>query len=249
MSRKGSTSGIIRPGCGGFTLLEVLLAMAILAVILSVIYATFTTAENSVAQAEAMRDETDLARSLLTRLSTDIANAYYRPTTALPMFLCGRKVEVDNPEGGEKLRHDSISLTTVTNFPRPGTREMELWEVGYFFREKENPEGRRYSLVRREKRELSKDIAPLQGGDEYELTDRVESLQIRYLAGSAQAASAASLTWSDTWNCGSAQACVGDFASAIPGTSQLPTVVEITLTLDDGRIYTTQVDVLNKGQV
>src|SRR5512147_394154 len=176
-------SEIRNPKQSGFTLLEVLLSMAILAVVLAVIYASFSTAENSVQQAEAIRDETDLARSLMTRLSTDIANAYYRPGSSLPMLLCGRKEEVDNPAGGDKLRHDSISLTTLTNFPRSGTKEMELWEVGYFFKETDKPEGRAYSLFRREKRELSKDVPALQGGVEYELTDRIESLQIRYLAG------------------------------------------------------------------
>ena len=60
----------------GFTLLEVLLAMAILAVIMTVIYASFSTAGNNVEQAERLRDETDIARTLIARLSADIANAY-----------------------------------------------------------------------------------------------------------------------------------------------------------------------------
>jgi len=246
MNRKATPESEIRASRpGGFTLLEVLLAMAILAVVLAGIYASFSTAANSVQQAESVRDETDLARSLMTRLSTDIANAYYRTGSSLPMLLCGRKEEVDNPAGGDKLRHDSISLTTLTNFPRSGTKEMELWEVGYFFKETDKPEGRSFSLFRREKRELSKDVPALQGGVEYELTDRVESLQIRYLAGPVQAAPGATLNWADGWNLGNAQSCSSESAPA-SSSSSLPAIVEITVTLDNGRVYTTQVDVLNK---
>ncbi len=234
--------GVRNPGARGFTLLEVLLAMAILAVVLTVIYASFSTASRNVEQAETMRDETDLARSLITRLATDVSNAYYKQSIALPMLLCGVKQEVDNPAGGDKLRHDSISLTTLTNWRRPDSKEMELWEVGYFFKEK--PEGKGYSLFRREKRELSKDQPPLQGGVEYELTDRVQSLQIRYLR-SAPSASTTSADWSDSWNLGNAQGCAGENAP-IPASPWLPGIVEITVTLDNGRVYTTQVEVLNK---
>jgi general secretion pathway protein J len=236
---------------GGFTLLEVLLTMAILAVILTVIYASFSTAENSVRVAEATRDETDLARSLLSRMSAEIANAYYK-NSVLPMVFCGKKIEVDNPAGGDKLRHDSITLTTLTNYPRPGTKEMELWEVGYFFKEKETPGGKTYSLFRREKRELSKDVPALEGGTEYELTDRVESLQIRYAAGTIQRGPGQStINWVDNWICGdsaTAKTCTADSFEPVTATTLLPTAVEITVTLDNGKAYSTQVDVLNKGQ-
>jgi len=226
--------------------------MAILAVILTVIYASFSTAGNTVQQAETVRDETDLARSLLSRMSSEIANAYYQ-NSILPMVLCGKKIEVDNPAGGDKLRHDSISLTTLTNYPRPGTKEMELWEVGYFFKEKETDKGTAYALYRREKRELSKDVPALQGGVEYELTDRVESLRIRYAAGSIQSGSSpATINWLENWSCGNAltaRTCAADASTPISATTQLPGMVEITVTFDDGKVYSTQVDVLNKGAV
>ena len=89
--------------------------------------------------------------------------------------------------------------------------------MGYFFEEK--PDGNGYTLFRREKRELSKDVPALEGGVEYEITDRVESLQFRYYNGS---------TWTDAWD---------------KSLSKVPTAVEIALTLDTGKVYVTQVDV------
>jgi general secretion pathway protein J len=217
----------IRNG-NGFTLIEVLLAMAILAVIMSVIYGSFSTAGRNVEQAEAARDETDLARTLLSKLTDDLANAYYNPNmnpvnpntnaNVNLTILYGKKAEAG--EGEDKVRHDSLSLTTLTNFflLRPDSKETELLEVGYFFKEK--PDGSGYSLYRREKRELSADVPPLEGGVEYEITDRVEGLQFRYYNGT---------TWVDEWDTRTLRV--------------LPKAVELALTLDTGKVYVTQADV------
>lgn len=213
---------------GGFTLLEVLLALAILAVILTVIYASFSTAGKNIEQAEAIRDETDLARALIARLSVDIANAYPDGSgkfPSIPTIFYGKKEEVDGGggAGAEKIRHDSIYLTTLTNWHRRESKEMELWEVGYLFREK--PDGKGYALFRREKRELSKDVPALEGGVEYEITDQVESLQLTYSHDGS--------TWTDNgW----------DSRSQL----RLPKMVEIALTLDTGKVYMTRVDLGNR---
>jgi len=213
---------------GGFTLLEVLLAMAILAVIMTVVYASFSTAGRNIEQAETVRDETDIARTLIARLSIDIANAFPKDSASFPSVptrFYGKKEEAEGGTGAgsEKIRHDSIALTTLTNWRKHDSREMELWEVGYFFREK--PDGQGYVLFRREKRELSKDVPFLEGGVEYEITDRVESLQLTY--------SDQGSTWTDNgWDSQSM--------------GRLPKMVEIALALDTGRVYTTRVEIGNR---
>lgn len=199
----------------GFTLVEVLLAMAILAVIMTGIYASFSTAGMNVEHAEVIREETDIARALINRLSADIENAYLKTNDDFTFFY-GKKEEAESG-GNERVRRDSISMTTLTNWRKPGSKETELWEVGYFF--KEQPEGKGHMLYRREKRELSSDVPPLEGGIEYEITDRVAGLQFRYLSVS---------DWTDEgWEQKRA----------------IPKAVEITLTLDSGKVYTTRVDV------
>jgi type II secretory pathway component PulJ len=195
----------------------VLLAMAILALVMTVIYVSFSTAGNNIQRAEALRDENDLARALLVRLSTDIANAYVNQAMNTTFF-DGKKEEV--PGESATLRHDLVNMTTLTNWPKPDSKETELWEVGYFLREK--TDGKGYSLFRREKRDLSKD-APREGGIEYEITDQVQSLHVRY--------SADGVNWTDD------------------GWSQrkLPKTVEVILTLQSGKVYLTKVDVGNSG--
>jgi general secretion pathway protein J len=201
------------PRSKGFTLLEVLLALTVLSVILATVYGSFATAGKNIERAEEVRDGTDRARTLLSRLTNDIANACLIGGIG-ETFLVGRKTEGVT----DKQRFDSIHLTTLTNWRRPDSREMELWEVGYYFQERAGDEAR--ILLRREKRELSKDVAPLEGGTDYELTDTVKGLLLRYADGTK---------WVDEWD--------------TRKQGRLPRAVEIVLSLADGRVYATQVDI------
>ncbi len=209
----------ITPNSNGFTLIEVLLALAILAVIITAIYASFSTARRNVESAEAVRDETDLARTLIARLSDDIANAYYHQGMKTITIFYGKKEELGT--GDDKRRFDSISMTTLTNWRKPDSKETDLWEVGYHFEEKADGKGR--VLMRREKRELSKDIPLLEGGVDFEITDSMDGFQLRYYNG---------YQWSDEWDTRSH--------------ASLPKTVEISLFLADGKRYTTVVDVGNR---
>jgi type II secretion system protein J len=212
----------------GFTLLEVLIAVAIMSVLVTVIYTSFSTSSRNVEQAEASRDATDLARTLLAKLSADIANAYVNAGMNSPVtttIFYGKKEE--GGAGDEKIRHDALYLTTLTNWRKPDSRETDLWEVGYFFKEKTDGTG--FVMMRKEKRELSKDTPALEGGVEYEMTDRVEGLQFRYYDIAAK-------KWLDTWDSRTA----GSFnLQQMP----VPKAVEITLLLDDGSSYITEVEV------
>ncbi len=207
----------------GFTLIEVLLALVILAIISSVVYSSFSTAGQSVEHAEAQRDNTDLARTLIARMSYDISNAFCSPGASPALksktVFYGKKVET--PGDDAMGRTDSLFLTTLTNWRGPNSKEMDLWEVGYFFKEK--PEGGGYALMRREKRDLTTDEPPLEGGTEYVITDKVEELRLRYYVGSQ---------WKDAW--GSSSPC--------RNFGQLK-AVEISLTIAGGRQYITQVEI------
>lgn len=215
--QRGRRRPCFTPRSKGFTLVEVLLAMAILAVVMTAVYASFSTAGASVEHAEAARDSTDLARTLIARMTGDISNAYCRMGMTGTLFF-GKKVE--HEVDGEKLRTDSLSLTTLTNWRRPNTKETQLWEVGYFFQEK--PEGNGRTLMRRERRILGSSAAFAEEAMEYSLSDGVEGLRIRYtLDGNI---------WTDDLG--------GDAVCA------RPRAVEVTVTLGGGKVYMTAVDVV-----
>ncbi|HUL01301.1 MAG TPA: type II secretion system protein GspJ [Nitrospirota bacterium] len=202
----------------GFTLLEILLALSILVLVVTAVYVIFSTAEKNIEQAESIRDNTDIARTLMAKIADDIANSYISPSMAGQTIFYGKKEEFGT--GNDKRRYDSLSLTTLTNWRLPDSKEMELWEVGYFFKEK--PDGTGFLMMRREKRELSKDVPVLEGGIEYQITDRVEGLQLRYNNGGD--------LWLDEWDSRKQK-------------NQLPKTVEIQLILVSDLTYTARVDV------
>lgn len=189
--------------------------MVILTIIVGTIYSAFSTTGRTVEQAEKLRDGTDLARTLISRIVNDVSNAYWNPAMA-ETFFAGRKAE----DLEKNLRFDSLSLTTLTNWRKPESKEMDLWEVGFFFRDKADGSGR--VLFRREKRELSADVPPMEGGVEFEVTDAVAGLRLRYSDGFA---------WQDEWD--------------TKKQGKLPRFVEVLLTLADGRVYTTTTDIRN----
>lgn len=208
----------------GFTLLEVLIAVAIMAGIVSVIYSAFFTSSRNVEQAETIRDSSDLARTLMQKLANDISNAYWKQELNYPAIVTifdGKKNETQTKD--EKTRRDSITLTTLTNSRRPNSKETELWEVGYFFQEK--PKGPGYVMMRREKRQLSQDAPAGEGGYEYEITDRIRALQLQYSQTGQD-------TWLDEWNSTNRRG--------------LPKFVEIALTLESGMTYSMYVEVKNQ---
>jgi len=137
----------------------------------------------------------------------------------------GKKQEQDAPAGKQRL--DSLYLTTLTNWRRAGTKETDLWEVGYFFKEKSDGSGQ--VLLRQERRDLGDENAT---PAEYELTDRITDLQfVYYTAGGAVSA--------------------GDFGSndKCTRTNDLPLAVGISLTLADGSQYATRTDIrIAQGQ-
>jgi hypothetical protein len=156
----------------------------------------------------------DLARTLLGRLTLDLANAWCAAGMTGTLFY-GKKEE---PEvEGKKVRKDSLSLTTRTNWRRPGTKEMDLWGVGYFFRERSDGSG--YVLMRKERRSLEVVNGVLAEETEYEVTDQVESLRLRY--------SRDGKAWLDE---------LGGTASC-----DRPAAAEITLVMADGATYMTVV--------
>lgn len=207
--RRGGASGLLfmnrENQNKGFTIIELLIAITILLIIMTVVYQGFTVSTDGVRRAEAVDNLNDTARIIFLRLTDDINTAYLPDKNA---------IFVGEAKRDGKYPRDTINLTSLSNqIIVKDAKESELHEIGYFLKEasdhKASGKDKPASLYRREKKTIGKE-PPLEGGNSYELTEEIAGLRFRYYDGSK---------WKDNWDSRT--------------NKTLPKAVEIELTLLD----------------
>jgi len=191
----------------GFTLLEIVISVAILVVILTIVYNTFNSSIKAFSAMENQGDAYAQARIVLNRMSEEIGSIYFstqNPKTGLPKTgLLGEDRDEDD------LPFDALHFTSLSHIRWvKDSRESELCEIGYYL-EKDNETGESF-LFRRE--DWNVDGTLEEGGRPLELAEGVDGLNFRYYDGKE---------WADEWD------------SRITGT--LPKAVEIVLVMRDPR--------------
>jgi general secretion pathway protein J len=193
----------------GFTLIEVLLAMAILAIITTLMWSSFSQASRSKKRIEAAQERTHTVRTALLRMSREIEMAFLsesnEPDSTLPRttFLATSHPDVDE-----------LWLTAFAHQRlRGGTAEGDSSIIGYFG-ERDPADRRILNLMRRETRRLvSRDPREVPG-ETYVVCPDIVRLKLTYYDYRKK-------EWHDEWD------------SRVPGTSFLPSHVHIALTVLD----------------
>jgi type II secretory pathway component PulJ len=152
----------------GLTLLDLLVAMALLAIILATVYAVFANHQRSVEAASEKRDVYAQGRLVLDRLARDLTGAWLPETAPAqggrgPAFL------------GQSNRLDFVSSGQLSSEQAAGE---DLAEIGYRTEENDNQKGQR--LIRRQDRTVDGDVTA--GGDEIVLTRHLSSVTFAYLS-------------------------------------------------------------------
>ena len=113
----------------GFTLLEVLVAIAIFAIVISTVYAAYRATFFNVGGAEQQLAATDGARVVLQRFSDDLQSLYAQPGG----YLRGASDEIDDQ------RADSLSFTSVAHLVfSPDDPRSGLTVIRYHLEKDEN---------------------------------------------------------------------------------------------------------------
>lgn len=194
-------------GTLGFTLIEVLIAVFIGAIVLTILYASFFQIINAKDSAEDKLELYHEARVIISRIKEDLSMAYPRgmiyPVQGVPAssFFVGRA----EGEQGERSWVDFMSLSHA---PGVNSGDSDQAEIKYYL--KPVPQSSLFFLMRSENPRVGSDSSTI----EYPLSERVVGFTLTYMR-----------TDEDEF--------VNDWDSAQTGS--LPRAVDITLTLRSAR--------------
>jgi prepilin-type N-terminal cleavage/methylation domain-containing protein len=136
----------------GFTLVEVLMAIFILAIVMTMIYMTFGRTMASAEKVGRDNDAFHAARVLLDRLTYELMNTYLKKNvTAAPGEDVSQPTSIFQAasERSDRYGWSSLSFTTVSNYVIPGYgHQSDLVQVMYYV--EPDPDGEGGHLRRRE---------------------------------------------------------------------------------------------------
>jgi general secretion pathway protein J len=160
---------------GGFTLFEVLVTLAILAVVLSILYMIFHQSMEVMAETEERAEIIQQGRLILERMAQDMEGIFIPlqnpPSPVFRLGLVGRSTR-----DGKNFR-DRLDFTALAPpYFFPGEGRGELREVGYFL--DYHPGGKGLTLFRRQDAAIDGDL--LQGGVSMAICDGIRSLSFTY---------------------------------------------------------------------
>ena len=159
-----------REGEKGFTLLEILIAIFILAIIMTIVLGPFTGIMASSREAERKIDLYQTARSLMDLIAADIRGIFPQPAGDEGYFF--RATEEGFAGMTTLPRLDFITTHSLHIGPQ---RNRFLSEVTYFLRK--NPKDEMYTLIRRSESPPSEPFD--EGGKEVPLCRIIERLRIQ----------------------------------------------------------------------
>jgi general secretion pathway protein J len=211
-------------GHAGVTILEVMVATAILAMIGTMIYAAFDHTSRLRTRLSGRQERDHVARVALNKIAADLRmaflTAHIHPT---PQYV----TEVTQFVGVDQNPGDRVDFCAFAHRRlQRNVHEGDASEIGYRMEERR---GGGFDLLRRESPRI--DVEPTRGGTLDVLVNDVLSFQLRYYDPVTD-------TWLDGW----------DSTQASGQTNRLPSRVRITLGLRDfdgsERRYTTETQLM-----
>ncbi|AUX38468.1 MULTISPECIES: type II secretion system protein GspJ [Sorangium] len=210
-ARTASSPRRRRRRSGGVTLLEVLVSVAILAIIGTLIYGAFDGMSRSRAGISRISDRYHQGRAAIARISRELQAAFLSRHQPADKNIVVRLTAFT---GEDSSPADRVDFTAFAHRRLlRNAHESDQCEIGYFG--SRDPERDKLDLVRREAKFI--DLEPTRGGVVNVLAEDIESFNVRYLD---------PLTgeWVDSWN------------STQPAAQfeRLPSQVWVTLVLNGG---------------
>jgi general secretion pathway protein J len=157
----------------GFTLLEVLLAIFIGAIVLTVLYASFFQIINAKDSAEDKLELYHEARVIISKMTEDLSMAYPRGMIYPVQGASASSFFVGKTEEGER---SSIDFTSLSHAGGINSGDSDQAEITYYL--KPIPQSDLFFLMRRENPRIGSDSSAI----EYPLSERVVGFSLAYMS-------------------------------------------------------------------
>jgi general secretion pathway protein J len=197
----------------GFTLLEVLLAVTILALVGTMIYGGFSQTALNKARVEEDLDHSRVVHMALDRMARELTMAYVSTHVNPSLDLRFVQTAFIGKDNGEDDRIDFTSFSHRRLYRN--ARESDQNEISYFVTESPDDPNTRV-LARREQNRVDED--PRRGGKSQILVENVEEFNVDYFDPLLN-------DWVQTWST----------IDALAQPNRLPTQVRVRLTVEDPR--------------
>ena len=158
----------------GITLIDLLISMAILAIVFTAVYAVFAFQEQNVRAASASRDVYAQGMMILDRITKDLTGVWLR---------AGAR-ETDNIRYTFTGEEERMDFTTTARLSSQYEQGMDVVEVGYLVTTTTDQADGTYSLVRRQDDLVDGDTT--EGGTEIILTSDLKTIEFSFLGSDGQ---------------------------------------------------------------
>lgn len=171
------------------TLLEILVSMAILAMMSLLIYGAFDSMSRGIKGEEVRSERGREGRDALLRISRELSSAFLSMHNPQNIALITRNVAFIGQHTAPFDRVDFVAFAHRRIVK--DARESDQCEVGYSAAQDPEKKGEKMDLVRREQTPVDQD--PIRGGVVNVLAENIELFSLKYL-------DANSGMWTDTWD-------------------------------------------------
>lgn len=158
----------------GFTLIEVLIAVFVGSIVLTILYASFFQVMKAKERVEQELELYHESRVVMSKMTTDLATAFERGiVTSESQDSVYRYFE-----GSKEGDFSTLTFTSLSRIPTPDAKESDQTEISYFVEPIANSE--LFALMRRDNPRMEAET----GGIQYPLSERIVGFTLSYVGSS-----------------------------------------------------------------
>lgn len=158
----------------GFTLIEVLIAIFIASIVLTILYTSFFQIMRAKERVEQELELYHESRVVMSKMTKDIVTAFERGNVTSE----SKDTSFQYFEGSKNGDFSTLTFTSLSRTPTPGARESDQTEISYYVEPVQDSD--LYALMRRDNPRIGTET----GGTQFALSERIVGFTLTYIGSS-----------------------------------------------------------------